>query len=518
METSLHRRPSDPLPNSVSASRPGRRAIDRSSHPADLHEPMGPDARPRLDHAADSLNRQSADEDMRKRQLAGIQALLALSVPISESTVFATSSFVAIKQIRLFALLKDPALRGAIALMLSTAVGGGLAFAFWAVTTHHHSAGAVGSISAEVSSITFLSSVGSLNLITIFARFLPVAGGRARRLIIASYCSAGLAGLLAATIFLVSPLSNGLVIGGTSGRLGFAVCVILYSVFNIQDGGLIGFGQFSWIPVENISVAVMRLALLPLAAIFLSGRTSVLWSWALPTIIAVVVVNIFILGPLASRKRKQPTRLPSYGKLRRLVAVGSASNSVTAAVSAFLPALVTHQLGPSQGGYFYVPWLVTTMVLLLINNITTSMTREVVANPSRAALAIRRSVALAATAGTLAMVGCLFLAPYALAPLGSSFSTHGALLLHWIGLAMPGTTVIVLFWAVCTIRQRPWPAFAVNLTTSIAIVAGVLLLKSGVDISRVGMIYCIVQWSAAAVLSLPTFTGLRSIARHPDDL
>ena len=63
---------------------------------------------------------------------------------------------------------------------------------FWSVTAHHQDASAVGSVSAEVSSITFLASVGSLNLINVFARFLPEAGWHARRLILTSYGAAAL--------------------------------------------------------------------------------------------------------------------------------------------------------------------------------------------------------------------------------------------------------------------------------------------------------------------------------------
>jgi len=397
--------------------------------------------------------------------------------------------------------------------MLSAGLSGGLGFAFWAFAAHHHDASAVGAISAEVSSITFLAGVGSLNLISIFGRFLPVAGWRARKLIATGYGSACLAGLLFSMVFLFTPLAKGLIIGGEAGSLAFVVCVIVNSVFNIQDGGLIGFGRFGWIPVENSSVALLRFLLLPVTAIFLAARVGVLWAWALPMIIAVAVVNIFNLGPLASQKMRQRPNLPKIGEMSKLVAVGSLSNSVNATVTAFLPALVTHRLGSVQGGYFYVPWTITAMVLLLLNNVTTSMVREVIANPKRAGQAIRRSVMLAALVGVVVMVTCLFFARLILAPLGPGFAVHGAPLLRWAGLAMPATAAIVLFWAVCSIRRRPLPSFAVNLLTATAIVGGVLLLRPGADISRVGMIYCTVQWAAAAVLAVPTFTALRSIAR-----
>jgi O-antigen/teichoic acid export membrane protein len=424
--------------------------------------------------------------------------------------------FIGKQQDRSRSLLKDRAIRGAIALILSAVASGALSYIFWAFIAHHQSAAGVGKVSAEVSSIGFLATVGSLNLTSIFGRYLPVAGRRTRALIALGYGGACLVGLLSALIFLATPLAKGLVIGGAAGSLTFVICVVLNSIFNIQDGGLIGFGRFEWIPIENVVVSLTRFALLPVAAIFLSAQASVLGAWLLPMAVAVVVVNIYNLGPLAGGKKRQRPALPNAGELSHMIIVGAISSSVNAAVSSFLPTLVTHRLGSVQGGYFYVPWMISTMVALLLMHITTSMIREIVANPTKAGTAIRRSIGMAVIVVIGIVLSCVLLANLILAPLGSSFASHGAPLMRWGGLAMPATTVIIFFWALCSIQRRPWPAFAVNLFTAIAIFGGVLLMRSGSDITRVGMIYCAVQWLAALVLLLPTYTGLRAIARKKE--
>jgi O-antigen/teichoic acid export membrane protein len=292
--------------------------------------------------------------------------------------------------------------------------------------------------------------------------------------------------------------------------------VVLNSVFMIQDGGLVGFGRTSWVPVENILVASARLALLPLAAMFLSAPIGALSSWALPMAVAVVVVNVQIIGRLAGRQTMQRPSLPAVGELGRFVAIESVTTAISAAVSAFLPALVTQRLGASQGGYFYVPWIITTMVSLLLSSILISMVREAVASPDRAASTIRRSVGLALLVVIAAMAGCLLLPRLILAPLGPDFAAHGAPLLRWVGLAVPATAINLLFWATCLVRRRPWPVLAVNLATSGAIVGSVMLLGSHAEISRVGLIYCIVQWSVAAVVSFPTIAALRAARQRQE--
>jgi O-antigen/teichoic acid export membrane protein len=387
-------------------------------------------------------------------------------------------------------------------------MAGGLGFVFWVLTAHYQKASAVGSVTAEVSAITFLASAGSLNLINVFARFLPEAGWHARRMILVSYGGAVLAGSLVAVIFLLTPLASGLVLGGGLGRLAFAVCVVLNSVFMIQDGGLVGFGRSGWVPIENILVASVRLALLPLAITFLSAPVGILWSWALPMAVAVLVVNALIIGRLAGRQAKQRPKLPTFGKLGRFVAIESVTTALSAAVSAFLPALVTQRLGPTQGGYFYVPWIITTMVSLLVSSILISMVREAVARPEKAGFTIRRSLGLVLMVVIAGMVGCLFLSGLVLARLGPDYAAYGASLLRWVGLALPAMAINLLHWATCLVRRRPWPVFAVNLTTSAAIFSGVMLLGHGADISRVGIIYCAAQWMVAVVVSIPTIKAL----------
>ncbi len=406
-----------------------------------------------------------------------------------------------------------------MALILSNVISGGLGFVFWAVTAHYQKASGVGAVSAEVSAITFLASVGSLNLINVFARFIPEAGWDVRRMILVSYGAAVLAGSLGAVIFLLTPLATGLVIGGGIGRLAFALCVVLNSIFMIQDGGLVGFGRTGWVPIENILVALIRLALLPLSIGLLSAPAAVLSSWASPMAVAVVIVNAIIIGSLAGhRLARQRPSLPPLGQLGRFVAIESVTTAVAAAVSAFLPALVTRRLGATQGGYFYVPWIITTMASLLFTSILISMVREAVARPTKASFTIRRSLILIVTMVIAGMIGCIFLARFALAPMGSDFATHGAPLLRWVGLALPAAAINLLYWALCLVRRRPWPVFAVNLTTSAMMITGVMLLRDGTEISRVGIIYCLVQWTVAAVVTVPALKTLRVMLKSQESL
>lgn len=156
------------------------------------------------------------------------------------------------------------------------------------------------------------------------------------------------------------------------------------------------------------------------------------------------------------------------------------------------------------------------MVSLLLSSIMISMVREAVARPEKAGSTIRRSLGLVLLVVIVGMAGCLLLSALVLAPLGPEFVIHGVPLLHWAGLALPAMAVNLLYWATCLVRQRPWPMVAVNLATSAGIIGGVLLLKHGADLGRVGNIYCLMQWIVAAVVAIPTYKALRVVREQQE--
>ena len=153
-----------------------------------------------------------------------------------------------------------------------------------------------------------------------------------------------------------------------------------------------------------------RLVLLPLSAVYFSARISVLWSWALPMVAAILVVNVLIVGPLAGREGKQCPHLPPFGELGRLVAIGSVTTALYAVVNCLSACSGDPATWAAPGRLLLLPWIIATMVRLLLTNISISMVREVVANPEKADFTIRRSIGFATLVVIIVTAACLFLA------------------------------------------------------------------------------------------------------------
>ena len=96
----------------------------------------------------------------------------------------------------------DPLSRGGLALLANTGLTGLLGFAYWIVAARLFSTSAVGVAGALVAATTLFAGIGQFNLSGMLMRFLPTAGGKSRRLVLATYLFAVSASVLLAVLSL----------------------------------------------------------------------------------------------------------------------------------------------------------------------------------------------------------------------------------------------------------------------------------------------------------------------------
>ncbi len=407
--------------------------------------------------------------------------------------------------------IREPATIAGLALMTAAGVSAVLTFGFWWLLARRDGAATVGAVSAEVSAATFLASVGSLNMLNVLARFLPEAGGAAPRLIRHGYLALVATSAAVAGLFLLTPWADSLVLGGVAGRAGFVVLVLATGVFLAQDGALVGLGHPLLVPLENVLTALTRLALL--VVIPLAASSGSLVAWGTATIASVLVVNAYTLTRRRARGGNEAGVLPPTGELAGFIALEGAANAISAAVSMFVPAVVAVTLGAEAAGFFYVPWLVVSIVVTFLSAVQLIMVREVVARPGERARVVRRSLTLSAAVVLAGAVGCLVVGPVLLRLLGPGFAENAGMLLVWFGLALPAAAVVVVFWSMCLIARRPLPGLVVNALTATVMIVGIRLLADG-SLSRIGLLYLVVQWAVAAAVVVPTWRGLVGPSRR----
>lgn len=243
--------------------------------------------------------------------------------------------------------------RDAASLASSSMLTAALGFGFWAMSARLLPPATLGVETALLAIITAPAIVIASGVGDAFTALLPVAGRSAGEVVrrgyrmligIALLLGAG-AGTLAVTVL---PQVRGsipvalLVLGG----------VLTWALFVVQDPALTSLGRARWLPIENGSVSIAKIALLPLALGVALPHPVVVVS-VLPTLGAIAVLRPQVRRLAAGRPDGPGTiGADAVTELPRLAARTTTSIAMSLGVLTATPFLVTAAAGPTEGAVF----------------------------------------------------------------------------------------------------------------------------------------------------------------------
>jgi O-antigen/teichoic acid export membrane protein len=398
-----------------------------------------------------------------------------------------------------------------------------LGFLFWGVASRTYSAHAVGVSSATVAALTFLTGIGGLYLDGALYRFLPRAGEAASRLVASAAAGTIVSATIAAIVFLAGlrVWAPDLAFLRSSG---WVVVVAVASVVGscllvLADGALIGLRRAGWVPIKGTAYGVAKLVILVMC-IPLLPRYGIVVAWIAP--IAVVLVgSAYLLRnrllPAHRLAARESERLD-----RRLVLRYAAGNYAAflcnLAYRTLPPLLVIHELGAESSAYFYVPWLISTSLVLLTNNLSVSLVVEGSLDPRQLALQTRR--ALGQFVRLLLPISAITLAaaPLILRIFGKGYASHGSSLLRLLALALIPTSISVIAIGVARVRDRVGVIIATQFGLAVVVLGLGAVLVRAMGLDGLGLSWLIGQSASALVLGWtelrPTLAG-RSAPPEP---
>ena len=398
--------------------------------------------------------------------------------------------------------------RNATALVASTSISGLLGVLFWGLATHIFTPAAVGLASAEISAMILLGSFAQLSLTSVFPRFLPVAGPHVRRFVVLGYLAAVPMAFLLATVFVAVGLGRSFLGLSALSSAGFVAAVMCWTVFTIQDAALVGLMSAVWVPVENISFSIAKLALLPLLAGLASGA-GIFAAWTLPVIAASIPVNYFIFAkliPSQSARKSGNGELPARRALTTFLAGEYLGGLAQTAAYLLLPLIVVARLGAAANAYFYLSWIAVGLLNEVLANIATPFVVESASAPTRTPAYARRMLKLGAAVVLPVSLLLVFGAPYLLRFFGPAYAAHASTLLRLIGVAVPLRAVLVIYLAYARLARQVQRIVAVQVINAILVLSlSIILLSYGV--SGVGVAYLATQAVMAACV-------IPSVVRH----
>lgn len=407
---------------------------------------------------------------------------------------------------RLAATRSDPLWRSAYSLMLNVALTSVLGFAFWILAARIFPASAVGRDSALVSAMITLSTVCQLNLGPGILRFLPVVKIDPRRVVSASYAvTCVLTAVMGVAFVLLAPaLSSGYSFLRTDPAIAvlYVAAVASWGVFALQDAVLTAMRRAPWVPLENATFGVLKLASLPVL-LALGAAHAVFVAWVIPMVMLLVPVNYLIYRrvlPLRPAHSSEQSPIERFGRrgLARFLAQDYLASIFAQASSTVLPVLIVGIVGTTANAYFYIPFMIVSSFDLLFLNVTSSLTVEGALARARLPSLVRdvaRRVKWQLTVGVVVLVGA---ASLILAPFGAAYVTAGVPVLRLLACASAFRCVGAVYVAICRVEGRASRILAMQGAVFALVVAGTVVLGRSHGINGV----------AAAWLIANALTGL----------
>jgi O-antigen/teichoic acid export membrane protein len=212
------------------------------------------------------------------------------------------------------------------------------------------------------------------------------------------------------------------VLGSTSRMLLFAVAVLAFNIFALQDAALASLRWASVIPFENALFGVMKIVLL-FALVGSLPQFGIFTSWFIPMLVLVPLVSAYIFRRKSGRVRSTLAPTTPRDSVPKL-ALDYVGYLFQVSSTFFLPVVALELLDPVSASVFAVAWLTSSTLDLLATNVGTALTVETSYGENPVALRrtiLRRAMPLVAV---VSAVG-LLLAPLILRLYGSAYSADG---------------------------------------------------------------------------------------------
>jgi len=371
-----------------------------------------------------------------------------------------------------------------------------LSVGFWLAAARQFSPTEIGVGFVAVALINLVAEVAHLGLRGRLVRVVPRAEGNAQRLVAEAYGLAAVLSTVLAGVFIVgldlwasglsglraSPWSIGL----------FVVATIGLVLYRLAESVLSGLGQARWVVALAAVVGVTQLiAVFPLAGTEGWERDlGVFVAWALPLLIASVLLNAFAINQIRSKPGTAESKdlvteslatprlglwsvlAPSWLEWGAGVARGSAVG--------LLPLIVLGRRGPVEAANFAIAWTISFAVYLAVSSLTAALIADPPVGTNDLDRRTLRFRLLTMTLAAAVVIVAFIAAPMLASLFGASYEDGASALLRLLLFAAVAQVVVRSYLGRLRADKEMGTIVVVEGTMSVAVILfGWLLLELG---------------------------------------
>lgn len=401
-------------------------------------------------------------------------------------------------------LTRLPLYRSASALILSNIANGVLGLLYWILAARLYSAEAVGQGAAAVAGLLLVSMLGWSGLQSTLIRFIPASGRGTMRLARTAYIAASAIGLLCGgalllvAVLFIEPLRFLTDYLGA----GFFSAILVWTVFSLQDGILIGLRRAGWVPLENTIFGLVKIGLLVTFSALGSGAWVIFASWSIAALIVAVPVNLWLFLkfiPEHAKSNVHRTGEFTATEIVRFSTGNHASQLLVGLPDGLMPIIVLHLLGPQANAYFYVP---RTMILSLRQvaiSVGNALTAEGAADERYLTQLTQKAGMFTAAVFLPLILALLFQSRAILQTFGPEYVENGVRLTQLFAIGLIPLAFTSLYMAVARVRRQVTRLVVLGVVWSGLSISLSVTLIPEFGIEGAGMAWLISHASTAAV-------------------
>ena len=330
----------------------------------------------------------------------------------------------------------DSLFRNSFFLMMATAVMSGFGFVFWLIWTKFFTPADIGVSSSLMSMVGIVSSLSVLGFNNSLIRYLPTASTPGRIFRSAVTLTVSLSFVVALVALMVLRFANPSLSFVTKSPL-IAVAFVIFSIFGtlsiVLENTFIALRSSEKVFIKNSIFSIIKLVL----PIFFIGFAA----FGLFAAISLSTVCACIYG-FASLRRQAGylsyRPLIDRAAMRPMLAF-SLSNYVVSVFSGFpslvLPIIITNRLGAASAGYYYIDFLIATLLFVIPSATSNSFLAEGSQASSNLRMHALSALKISYALMLPAIVVTYFLSPYLLAFFGKSYAGGGTELLRLLAVS-----------------------------------------------------------------------------------
>ncbi len=404
-------------------------------------------------------------------------------------------------------------------LMLNNAVTCLLGFFFWNVMARYFPAREVGIGSALLSVSNLLGILATLGLRIGLIRFVPEYGEKAGKLINSAFTLVAVTSLLSVLIYLAG-------ITHWSPALGFIrEDIWLFTLFafftmatclsGLTDSSLVAGRVSKYVFWKNTLISVLKLPL-PVLVFAHLGGFGIFSGTGISTALGVLISWYVFLPRVYKDYYPRPELAKDImSKMLPYSFANYTANLLSLAPQFIYPLMVLNVLGPEYSAYFYISWMMTTVLSIIPNGIAQSLLAEGSHNQNRLTSDGRRVLVLSLVISIPAVGAMVFVGGWLLHIFGAGYAKNGTEVMRFLSLSIIPQCVNSLYITVNQVRKQIYLVLVQTGFLSVVALGLGYWLLGRIGVSGVGIAYLLAHTTIALAVFVPMLKELKNRAGEP---